>query len=337
LSRSREPIAVTTEQSGEDHKALEQLGAQLLLPLASRKELLGFISLGPKKSEVPYSTSDTSLLRTVAAQTGLALENSRLSEAIAAEVAQRELLNREMEIAREVQQRLFPQTMPDIPSLEYAGHCRPARGVGGDYYDFLTLSSGRLGLAIADVSGKGIPAALLMASLQASVRGQSQSEIPGAQPDVAGLMANVNLLVCEASASNRYATFFYGLFDPATRKLVYTNGGHNPPMVLRGSEVLLLENGGPPVGLFRASRYVQDEIVLKPGDLLILYTDGVSEAENAAEEEWGEAALISTARACSDLPPSEIITRMMEAADTFAAGAPQHDDMTLVIARILAA
>jgi sigma-B regulation protein RsbU (phosphoserine phosphatase) len=105
-------------------------------------------------------------------------------------------------------------------------------------------------------------------------------------------------------------------------------------MVLRGSEVLLLENGGPPVGLFRTSCYVQDEIVLEPGDLLILYTDGVSEAENPAEEEWGEAALISTARACSGLPPSEIITRVMQAADTFAAGAPQHDDMTLVIARV---
>lgn len=334
LFRSREPLAVTVEGSGVDRKALVQLGAQLLLPLASRKELLGFITMGPKKSEEPYSASDASLLRMVAAQTGLALENTRLSEAIAAEVAQRELLSREIEIAREVQQRLFPQTMPDIPALEYAGHCRPARGVGGDYYDFLALSSGRLGLAIADVSGKGIPAALLMASLQASVRGQSQSTGPGGQPDVAGLMANVNLLVCEASASNRYATFFYGQFDPATRKLVYTNGGHNPPIVLRGSEVLLLETGGPPVGLFPMSRYQQDEIVLEPGDLLILYTDGVSEAENPAEEEWGEAALISVARACSGLPASEVITRVMQAADTFAAGAPQHDDMTLVIARV---
>lgn len=329
LLRSREPMAVAADASDADRISLEQLDTQLLLPLASRKELLGFISLGPKKSEEPYSPSDASLLRTVAAQTGLALENTRLTEAIATEVAQREMLNREIEIAREVQQRLFPQTLPDIPALEYAGHCRPARGVGGDYYDFLALASGRLGLAIADVSGKGIPAALLMASLQASVRGQSQSG------DVAGLMSNVNVLVCDASPANRYATFFYGQFDPSTRKLVYTNGGHNPPIVLRGSEVLLLENGGPPVGLFRMSQYVQDEIVLEPGDLLILYTDGVSEAENLAEEEWGEAALIQTARSCAGLAPSEIITRMMLAADAFAGGAPQHDDMTLVVARVL--
>src|SRR5207302_3674163 len=178
-AESREPVAVDDG---------------LLLPLASHKELLGFISLGPKKSEEPYSPSDASLLRTVAAQTGLALENSRLSEAFAHEVAQRELLNREIEIAREVQQRLFPQNMPEVPLLEYAGHCRPARGVGGDYYDFLSLASGRLGLAIGDVSGKGVPAALLMASLQASVRGQSQA----ASGNVAELMTNVNRLVCDA-------------------------------------------------------------------------------------------------------------------------------------------
>ena len=325
LRRTHEPVSV------EDRESREQLDAELVLPLSPHNELLGFIGLGPKRSEEPYSPSDTSLLRTVAAQTGLALENSRLSEAIAAEVAQRELLNREIEIARDVQQRLFPQNLPDIPALEYAGHCRPARGVGGDYYDFLALSSGRLGIAIADVSGKGIPAALLMASLQASTRGQSQSD----SRKVSELTASVNRLVCEASPENRYATFFYALFEPATRTLIYTNGGHNPPVLLRGDEVIRLDLGGPPVGLFKMSQYAQSEIQLLPGDLLVLYTDGVSEAENPAEEEWGEDPLISTARACRDLPPSEIIARIMQAADAFAAGARQHDDMTLVVARVL--
>ena len=325
LQRTREPVTV------EDGASRARFDAELLLPLASRKELLGFIGLGPKRSEEPYSRSDSSLLGTVAAQAGLALENSQLSEAIATATAQRELMHREIEIAREVQQRLFPQNQPDIPALEYAGYCRPARGVGGDYYDFLALSSGRLGLAIADVSGKGIPAALLMASLQASTRGQSQSD----SSRVADLTAGVNRLVCEASPENRYATFFYARFDPATNKLIYTNGGHNPPILLRGAEVIRLECGGPPVGLFQASQYQQEEIQLDPGDLLTLFTDGISEAENGAEEEWGEDRLMETARACRDLPPSEIIARIMQAADAFAAGAPQHDDMTLVIARVL--
>jgi sigma-B regulation protein RsbU (phosphoserine phosphatase) len=308
----------------------EAATGELVLPLKSRKEMLGYIALGPKKSEEPYSPSDTSLLETVATQTGLALENARLSEQIAAEMAQRETLARELEIAREVQERLFPQVLPDVPALEYAGHCRPARAVGGDYYDFLALSSGRLGLVIGDVSGKGVPAALLMASLQASVRGQAEGVA-----SVAALMANVNRLVCDASPENRYATFFYAQFDPATRRLVYSNGGHNPPIVLRGSDVLRLETGGPPVGLFRFSQYAQDEITLEPGDLLVLFTDGISEAENPAEDEWGEDALIAAARTCNGLPPVEAIARIMQAADNFADGAPQHDDMTLVVAKVL--
>ncbi len=325
LRQSRAPIDATGQPD------LAPLDAQLVLPLASRKELLGFISLGPKKSREPYSPGDTNLLRTVAAQTGLALENSRLSEAFAGEVAKRETLHREIEIAREVQQRLFPQTLPQVAALEYAGHCRPASGVGGDYYDFLALSSGRLGLAIGDISGKGIPAALLMASLQASVRGQSLS----AGNDIAGLMTNVNHLVYGASPENRYATFFYAQFDPATRRLVYTNGGHNPPMLLRGDEVILLETGGPPVGLFPIAKYQQAEVQLDPGDLLLFYTDGISEAENPSEEEWGESALIAAARSCHGLASMQMITSIMAAADAFAAGAPQHDDMTLVIARVI--
>jgi sigma-B regulation protein RsbU (phosphoserine phosphatase) len=331
MRRVREPVAVDGSARGQDNAALCQLRAQMLLPLSSKKELLGFISLGPKKSEAPYSPSDTNLLRTVAAQTGLALENSRLSEAIASEVAQRELLHREIEIAREVQQRLFQQVAPVVAALQYAGFCRPARGVGGDYYDFLALSNGRLGLAVGDVSGKGVPAALLMASLQASVRGQSQA----AGGDVAGLMANVNRLVYDTSPENRYATFFYCQFDPATRRLVYTNGGHNPPMLLRGAEVIRLETGGPVVGLFPISTYQQDEVQLLAGDLLLFYTDGISEAENPAEEEWGEDALVGAARSCAGMPPAEMISRIMQAADHFAAGAPQHDDMTLVVARVL--
>jgi sigma-B regulation protein RsbU (phosphoserine phosphatase) len=325
LRDARAPVVPDAEEQSE----LPGLDARLLLPLASKNDLLGFISLGPKRSEEPYSSDDTRLLLTVAAQTGLALENSRLSEAIAHEVSQRELLNREIEIAREVQQRLFPQNLPHIVSLDYAGHCRPAQGVGGDYYDFLALSDGQLGLAIADISGKGIPAALLMASLQASVRGQSQG--PG---DVAGLMTNVNRLVYEASPANRYATFFYAQFDPRTRRLIWSNGGHNPPILLRGGEVIRLETGGPVVGLFPQSSYEQDAIVLQAGDLLIFYTDGMSEAENPAEEEWGEDALISAARACAEKTPVEMIASIMDAADAFASGAPQHDDMTLVIARV---
>jgi len=147
-----------------------------------------------------------------------------------------------------VQERLFPQTCPAVPGLDYGGSCRPALGVGGDYYDFLELPDGSLGIAIGDVSGKGIPAALLMASLQASLRGQNYRGIFG----FSQVMSNINQLIYAATPSNRYATFFYGQYEPATRQFVYVNGGHNPPMVFRNGEVLRLEDGGPVVGLFKA-------------------------------------------------------------------------------------
>ena len=232
----------------EERRKLATLQSELLLPLAVRDKLLGFISLGPKRSEEPYTGSDVRLLKSVAAQTGLALENANLLQTVADEVAKRERLNREVEIAREVQERLFPQKLPVIAGLDYAGHCRPALGVGGDYYDFLALPQGHLGIAIGDVSGKGIAAALMMASLQASLR----SEATRAPENLAAAVANVNRLVYEASASNRYATFFYGQYDPAQGKFDFVNAGHNPPMLFHrgdGGTVTRLEPGGTVIGL----------------------------------------------------------------------------------------
>ena len=161
----------------------------------------------------------------MALQTGLALENSRLTFEIAAEIADREKRKREMEIAREVQQRLFPQTLPVVAGLEVAGACRPALAVGGDYYDFVSLPGGSLGIAIGDISGKGIPASLLMATLRAYLRSQTLQ----AQQDLPTMIANLNSLVFESSDSNRYATFFYGRYDAVTRVFDYVNAGHNPP------------------------------------------------------------------------------------------------------------
>jgi sigma-B regulation protein RsbU (phosphoserine phosphatase) len=259
------------------------------------------------------------------------LENSHLTEAIAAEVAQRERLNREIEIARDVQEHLFPRNYPAVEGLDYAGRCRPARGVGGDYYDFLDLADGSLGIAIGDVSGKGIPAALLMASLQASLRGQT---ISGAT-DLAKLMSNVNKLIFETSPANRYATFFYGQYAPRTRELTYVNGGHNPPLVFRAGDVLRLEDGGPVVGLFKPARYSQSSLKLQPGDVWLLYTDGISEAMNSADEEWGEERMMEAVRACRCRPAAEMVEHLISAAGAFVAGAPQHDDMTVMVIKVL--
>ncbi len=195
------------------------------------------------------------------------------------------------------------------------------------------MPEGKLGIAVGDVSGKGIGAALLMASLEASLRGQAL-----VAHDLADLMNRVNDLVLEASSANRYASLFYAEYDARNHLLSYVNAGHNAPVILRksdtGCEVFRLESGGPVIGLIRA-RYQRDSFVLEPGDMMVLFTDGVSESMNSREEDWGEERLIEFAKACHGLPALEAMTRILAAAEAFAGGAPQHDDMTLVLLRML--
>jgi sigma-B regulation protein RsbU (phosphoserine phosphatase) len=244
----------------------------------------------------------------------------------------RERFKRELEIARGVQEHLFPQRFPPVPGLDYCGQCRPAGEVGGDYYDFLELPGGGLGIAVGDVSGKGVDAALMMASLEASMRA-----LASVVQDPADLVGRVNSLVCQASPANRYATLFYGEYDSATRRLTYVNAGHNPPVVLRNSggtcQVLRLETGGPVIGLF-PQRYHCGMFSHDAGDLVMLFTDGVSESMNIRDEEWGEERLIELAKTCHGLPAREGTRRILAAARAFAEGTPQHDDMTLVVLRV---
>jgi len=339
------PDAWLLAATDAERSALRTLGAEMLIPLRGRNRLLGVMALGPKRSEEPYSRTDRGLLQSVAMHTGLSIENSELAKSLADEAAQRERIHREIEIAREVQERFLPQSYPEIPGVELAGACRPAQGVGGDYYDFIAMKSldgaggnGSLGIAIGDISGKGISAALLMASLRASLRGLTRNS----DGNLARMMAEVNELVYEASTSNRYATFFFAQLDPATRRLTYVNAGHNAPALLRhrpdgGREILRLEAGGPVVGLLSSCEYAQTALQLQPGDILLCFTDGISEAMTADEEEWSEDRLIAHLAQCPDLPAPELVKCLMEAADAFAAGAPQHDDMTLLIMKVLPA
>jgi len=318
-----------------ERQVLDRVNAELLLPLRGRHRLMGVMALGPKRSEAAYTPADLHMLQTLATQTGLAIEVAELAHSLAAEAAQRERVNREIEIAREVQERLFPQEMPEIPGATIAGHCRPALGVGGDYYDVFMLEDGRVGLAIGDVSGKGIAAALLMASLRASLRGVSLDN----PQDFAKLMNKVNRLVYEASASNRYATFFFAAYDPRTRRLDCVNAGHNPPVVLRPgrngeAEVLRLEAGGPVVGLLPDVPYVEQSVMLTPGDLLLLFTDGISEAMTKDDEEWGEERMIASAQECYHKTADEALVDIFRDADVFTAGASQHDDMTLLVLKL---
>src|SRR5450755_928467 len=314
--------------------AIQTLHCQILIPIVQQSRMLGIFSLGPKRSEAPYSRADLQLMSAVASQTGLALENARLTENIRREIAQRARLNRELEIAREVQQHLFPQKLPEVRGLDFAGYCRPALGVGGDYYDFILLDDGCLGIAIGDVSGKGIAAALTMASLQASLRSQTLTP----SPTLGEMIRHINRLVFEASADNRYATFFYAQYEPASRVLRYVNARHNAPILCRTvdncEQIHRLQEVGMVIGLFPQAPYEETRMTLLPGDLLIGFTDGISEAMNAADEEFSEERLMETMRFCERRSAADMIKCILDKVDAFTAAAPQHDDMTLLVVRV---
>ena len=339
-----DPSSWLVDATDAERTALADLSTELLVPLPGRGRLIGVMALGPKRSEEPYSRTDRQLLQTVASQTGLALENAELLENLGTEISQRERVSREIEIAREVQQRLFPQSYPHVAGIDLAGYCRPAQAVGGDYYDFFLLpvqdgSQPRLAIAIGDISGKGISAALLMASLRASLRSIAVLQAESGSHDLTTLMRSVNRLVYDSSTSSRYATFFYAEYDPASRLLTYVNAGHNPPVVLRGSFTIPLEATGMVIGLMPEAEYEQSTLPLNPGDVLLAFTDGISEAMTHADEEWGEDRMFACARTFIAHPEcthtaQPLLDCILKAADTFTAGAPQHDDMTLLVCTI---
>lgn len=241
----------------------------------------------------------------------------------------KEALERDLAIAREVQHGLLPHSVPEFRGIELRGICIPAIGVGGDYYDFLELGEGQLGLVIADVSGKGIPAALLTAGLQASVRALFRPT-----SDTGELTARLNDSLSRIVSDSRYATLFVARYDRDTRTLHYTVAGHHPPLLLRGERVTRLSQGGVPIGLFEESSYREVSHQLAPGDLLALFTDGIVESPNADSEEFGEGRLIELLRRHAELPLERIVEHVLAGLSQWSGNRQAHDDLTLVLLRV---
>ncbi len=325
----------------------------LLMPIVAQSDVVGILSLGPRRGDLPYSREDRQLLQAVAWQLAFAIENAQLVR----RKAEEERMRREMVMASEVQRRLFPEGPLASSRLDLAGLCLPAQGVGGDYYDFLSLRDGLVGLAVADVAGKGISAALLMSVVQATLRSQAGSVSP------TELVASMNRLLYRSAARNRFASLFYAEFDEATDLLTFVNAGHNPPLLWRrngGLEAVTASGRGHPasegglalavaaapalvqrlctgglvIGALAAVRYEQDVVQLADGDLLVAYTDGVTEAFDASGEEFGEDRLRLAIESASGRPAAEVTQAIVEAVRAFSADTPQHDDITLVVARV---
>ena len=298
------------------------------------------------KDYVPRELAPEQLeaLRALARQVMMLLELRRSSTALASALAElkrsdsalrkthEELERRvatESEIARQMQEKLFPRHAPLLEKLEYAGCCLPARSVGGDFYDFVSLGPGRVALIAADIAGKGIPAAMLMASLQANLR----SRYALAVEDLPRLLESVNQLLHESTEDPDYATLFFADYEDTNRRLRFANCGHSPALLLRADGTLQqLAATTTVIGLFERWKCSVQQMNLVPGDTLVVFTDGVTEALNEEGEEFGVARLIDTIRTHSHLAISALLSMVIATVQEFSAG-EQEDDITLVVAR----
>jgi sigma-B regulation protein RsbU (phosphoserine phosphatase) len=242
--------------------------------------------------------------------------------------------NEELKPAERTQARLFPQSLPQLQTLEYTGFCRPARGVGGDYYDFLALGHDQLGVALADVSGKGVAGALLMAGLQ----GRLQSRAYENPERIDEMISELNDSMYESTDSGKFVTLFYGVYDDESRVFRYVNAGHNPPIWLKRESdgthsVDHLEAGGMVVGAFPRVGFEQGQLTLGSGETILVFTDGLTEAMDSAEEEFGEERLLELVQANPDRPVNDLAKLIEETVMDFVEPGSLHDDLTLIVAR----
>ncbi len=308
---------------------LRDAGAALAVPLLAKNEISGLLLLGLPVGRSEYSAAEKLALRSCAGQFALMLENARLTD----RMVEQEKLNRDVQLAAEVQKRLFPDKPPSTAGLALAGISLPARSVGGDYYDFFDLGDQRIGIALADVAGKGVAAALIMSVVQASMRILATEQ----NATLATLAARMNSLLHRSTGSNAYATFFYAQIDGRTRQLRYVNAGHNPPCLLRCAADQSIEElpaGGTVIGLFPKSSYEEAVVDLRPGDVLLAFTDGVPEALNPKDEEFGEERLKNLLRGTAHLPVDEMASAIATELKSWIDNAPQFDDLTFVLVKV---
>ena len=321
------PGSVDLEGLELDSPALRSLrasGVRLVVPLVTQGELIGLLNLGPRLSDQEYSGDDRRLLESLAAQAAPAVRVGQLVREQEAEVRSRERLEQELQVAKLIQQHFLPRSLPDLPGWQIDAYYRPAREVGGDFYDCIDLGDGQVGLVIGDVTDKGVPAALVMAGTRSLLRAAAQRLL-----DPGEVLRRVNEQLCPDIPENMFVTCLYGVLEPATGRLRFANAGHNLPCLRSGDRVVELRATGMPLGLMPGMPYDEAVAVLDPGSQLLLYSDGVVEAHDRSREMFGTGRLLEL---MASLPSGQRVTdRVIGAVGRFTgAGHEQEDDITLV-------
>jgi phosphoserine phosphatase RsbU/P len=328
-----------------ERNVLQHLDSRLLVQIRNKAQLTGILSLGPRHAGFDYAEKDLRMLMSIGEQLALVIDNSNLVERI---VDQEKMLH-EMALAASVQKHLFPVDAPHSPMVQISGHCKPAGFVGGDYYDFMQLENGHIGVAVADVAGKGFSAALLTFMIHAFLRSQALSAgpVPAYRATISQLAISLNRLLFASTSSASYVTLFYAAYDENSGRLSFVNAGHNPPFVLHAhpttgeiaadahsNGVMKLESGGPMLGLFQDCPVQESSFQLRSGDFLFAYTDGAIDAVNPAGEEFGEARLLTLVKAKAHLPAIKARVEIFRGIEEWCGDAAQPDDITMVVLKV---
>lgn len=327
LNRIENVTAVDAQQTPA---GLEILGAhqlRLLVPMKIQEETRGLLAIGDKITQQPFQSDEVEFLSTLCNLAMISIENARLFE----EALEKERIEEELNIARDIQQRLLPHECPHYEGCEIYGLNIPTRQVGGDYFDCIEIDADNVAVTIADVSGKGVPASLLMSSLHA---GLHNLVTPGG--DIPAMVGRLNNFIQANTGFDKFITFFYGEFDLRHQVFRYVNAGHNLPYLFHADGTIeRLETGGLLLGMLPNMPYESEQIALRKGDLFFLFTDGVTEAKNAADEDFEESGLEAVLKPALDLPLRDLLDRVVEAVRTHCTGMPQSDDLTMMAVRWL--
>jgi sigma-B regulation protein RsbU (phosphoserine phosphatase) len=323
LRREEVPALARDRGVAEDVAPLLATVPYLLLPLRYAGGFLGLIALGRKITETRYTAAEISLLQTLANQTSVAITNALLHRDSLA----KGILEEELAVARRIQRQFLPSRIPSTPRFGLAAHAAPSKHVGGDYFDMLELGSGSYLVAIADVAGKGVPAALLASMVQAAIRTQAPDRKP-----LGEMMGRLNRLVHEATPEDRFATCFLAQIEEDRPAVSFSNAGHNYPIHrAAGGACRFLEDGGIPLGIHAEHAYSEGTAVLEPGDALVLYTDGITDAMNRLGEDFGEGRLLGVVERLPErYSADEIVREIVDEVARFTDGTEQMDDITLV-------
>lgn len=319
--------AVMGESIKNYFEPLSRLKVELIIPMKYQSETRGLILLGKRMNLSDYDEADIEFITSVGNLAIISLENRRLFK----EALEKQRLEEELEIAKDIQRNLLPKNIPQFEAYDIAAMTIPSKQVGGDYYDVIKTSEGAVYLSIADVSGKGVPASLLMANLQAFLKSITLQNLEIA--DATGILNN---LVTDNTSEGRFITFFWCRLASDGKSLTYVNAGHNPPLLIRDKKITYLDKGGMIFGVMKTVvPYSQGEVELKSGDLLVMFTDGVTEAKNRADREYTDEKLETLLTGIgSDRSTGEVLNMIKKSIDDFAEGFPQSDDITMIVVKV---